>query len=83
MPEMSVRLRPKSVFGINRNPRSAYSEISVRFPPKYTIWRLFAAGLIDEDYATLVLLAVAIGTRRRQTIDADRRDGAPKTDPGV
>ena len=33
--------RPESVFGINRNPRSAYSEISVRFDPKYTgtSWR--------------------------------------------
>src|SRR5262245_30679831 len=37
MPETSVRLRPKSVFGITRTPRSAYSEISVRFPPKCTV----------------------------------------------
>lgn len=36
MPEMNVRLRPKSVFGMIRNPRSASPEISVRFRPKYT-----------------------------------------------
>jgi hypothetical protein len=37
MPETSVRLGPKWVFGINRNPRSAHSEIGVRFPPKRTV----------------------------------------------
>jgi hypothetical protein len=37
---------------------------------------LFAAGLIDEDHATLALLTIAIGTRRIQAIGAIAALGA-------
>ena len=41
---------------------------------KDAIWRLFEAGLIDEDLATLALLAIALGIRRGQ--------GGPEPDAG-
>jgi hypothetical protein len=40
---------------------------------KDAIWRLFDLGLIDEDSATLALLAISIGLRR--TV---RRDTSPE-----
>jgi hypothetical protein len=43
---------------------------------KDAIWRLFEAGLIDEDCATLASLAVEIGTRRMQAEGAERSAGA-------
>jgi hypothetical protein len=40
------------------------------------IWRLFEAGRIDEDDATILLLTIAAGVLRMQAA-AERRDGGP------
>jgi hypothetical protein len=37
--EISVRLRPKSVYDLGRNRCSACSELAVRFRPLYTLRR--------------------------------------------
>ena len=40
---------------------------------RVAIWRLFQEGYVDEDMATAGLLAVDLGTRRKQ-----RRDSLPR-----
>jgi hypothetical protein len=40
------------------------------------IWRLYEDGFVDEDMATAGLLAVDLGTRRRQRRDREQQRAA-------
>jgi len=42
---------------------------------RVAIWRLFEDGYVDEDMATAGLLAVDLGTRRRQQRDREESQG--------
>jgi hypothetical protein len=44
------------------------------------IWRLFDAELLDEELATVALLAITIGHRRCK---ASRTDGTSRPDQGA
>jgi hypothetical protein len=49
---------------------------------RVAIWRLFQEGYVDEDMATAGLLAVDLGTRRKQREDSlprQTRDPAHET----
>jgi hypothetical protein len=53
------------------NPLSASPVQAARV----AIWRLFEEGYVDEDMATAGLLAVDVGTRRRQHGGAEQPGG--------
>ena len=48
---------------------------------RLVIWQLFEAGLIDEDHATVALLAISLGVQRVQAAAAERQAGVPVPGP--
>ena len=56
----------------NSSPMSASPVQAARV----AIWRLYEEGYVDEDMATASLLAVDVGTRRRQHRPPERPGGA-------